>query len=87
MIMRLCLSITRCNDSCYFLPVIKHIDYSDNFVARLIVSERSEMLPLFQAEWEALEIVSHEWLLDDVEERLMKEYSCEKQKKEKDKEA
>ncbi|KXJ11608.1 ER membrane protein complex subunit 3 [Exaiptasia diaphana] len=29
----------------------------------------------FKAEWEALEIVEHEWALENVEEELIEEYS------------
>jgi len=29
---------------------------------------------ILQAEWEALEIVEHEWALENVEEELMEEY-------------
>lgn len=29
------------------------------------------VLPLFQSEWEALEIVEHKWALENVEEELM----------------
>ena len=38
-----------------------------------------------QAEWEALEIITHEWRLDNVEEKLMEEYSNESFVEEKDK--
>lgn len=30
---------------------------------------------LSQAEWEALEIVEHEWTVDGIEEELMDEFS------------
>ena len=38
-----------------------------------------------QAEWEALEIITHEWRLDNVEEKLIEEYSNESLVEEKDK--
>lgn len=38
-------------------------------------SQHKSCCCFFQAEWEALEIVEHEWALENVEEELMEEYS------------